>query len=94
MAAVFFRWILGVPNSIQLSTLALELGVHLPSTLAWSLTFKFWLRLHYNLPTVSLLNDLLQDPFKPRWFQVIDSKLAELNISLESLLDLDPTKAL
>lgn len=63
VVASFFRRILGVPNLIRLSTLALELGVHLPIMLAWALTFKFWLHLNLNAPPDSLLNDILKDPF-------------------------------
>ncbi|KAJ7305020.1 hypothetical protein JRQ81_010790, partial [Phrynocephalus forsythii] len=33
-AATFFRRILGVPNMINLYTIANELGLHLPSTFA------------------------------------------------------------
>lgn len=47
LAASFYRRILGVPNAIKLSTLTLEMGIHLPSTVAWVLTFKFWLRLFF-----------------------------------------------
>ena len=87
VAASFLRRILGVPNLIRLSTLILELGMHLPSTIAWSLTFKFWLRLHLNTQPDSILNDLLKDPFSSKWFNILDAKLASLDLSPESLSD-------
>lgn len=75
VAASFLRQILGVPNLIRLSTLALELGIHFPSTIAWSLTFKFWLRLHLNIHSETLLEDLLKDCYLSKWFHLIDRKL-------------------
>ena len=88
LAAAFFRKILGVPNMIRLSTLVLELGTHLPSTLAWSTTFKYWLRLHLNSKPNSLLYDLLRDNFLSKWLKLIEIKLQSLDLNLESLNDL------
>ena len=88
IAAVFFRKILGVPNMIRLSTMVLELGTHLPSTLAWVSTFKYWLRIHLHSNSNSLLFDLLSDSYTSNWFKLIDSKLLSLGLNLESLFDL------
>lgn len=93
VAALFLRRILGVPNLIRLSTLVLELGIHLPSTIAWSLTFRFWLRLHLNAYSESLLKDLLKDSYLSKWFKLIDSKLLSLGLSPESLADINLNKS-
>ena len=63
IAALFLRKILGIPNTIRLATLLSELELHFPTTLAWLSTIKFWLHLHFQKYSQSLLSDLLSDPF-------------------------------
>lgn len=86
LAATFLRRILGVPLSIKLPTLILELGIHLPSTMAWILTFKFWLRLFLNTASDSLLSELLKDSYHFSWFLLCETKLSEIDLSFDFFL--------
>lgn len=74
---------------IKLSTL-----IHLPSTLAWSLAFEFWLCLHFNTCTDSLLAELLKDPYNFSWSLLFEAKLHSIGLTLESFSNSDYSRAL
>ena len=65
------------------------MGIHLPSTLAWTITFKFWPRIHLLTPPDSILQNLLKDPFTSMWFHFIEAKLSSLSLSVETLADMN-----
>lgn len=93
LAASFFRKILGIPNLIRLSFILIELGLHLPSTYAWLLTFKFWLKIHLTPSSDSLISVLLKDSYVSSWFRSVEAKLSSINLSIEALADLSLQQA-
>lgn len=88
LASTFFRKILGIPNLIRLSTILIELGLHLPSTHAWLMTFKFWLKIHLYQSPNSFIPILLKDSYISSWFRLVEAKLHSINLSIEALADL------
>ncbi|KAJ7337996.1 hypothetical protein JRQ81_010522 [Phrynocephalus forsythii] len=85
----------GISNwLLYLYTIANELGLHLPSTFAWTVTIKFWLRIHFHPDSNSLVYELLRDPYVSKWYQFIQSKIHRIGIDLDSLINCQESQIL